>query len=239
MKVNIFRNGPGLSGIVAKHGSSTDWLIQAADVQGVSFDVIDAYKSPYIDPEEGDAWVVMGSAKSVYDKDDWIDNLKSAIKGAIAINKPILGICFGHQILAECLGGNVRLSHNGWELGSVEILLTPDGVDDRLFNGFPNLFSVYESHQDAVYNLPPEIHVLAENNSAIQAFRTNGMQYGIQFHPEFYYDVAVLYAKIRYSKGIVAEMPNVCNADSSKEIINNFLRIAIGEKNETSNIQDK
>ena len=239
MKVNIFRNGPGLSDIVAQHGSSTDWLIQRADAKGVSFDVVDAYKSPYIDPEDGDAWVVMGSARSVYDKDDWIDNLKSAIKGAITINKPILGICFGHQILAECLGGSVRLNHNGWELGTVEIVLTPDGVVDSLFDGFTNHFPVYESHQDAVYDLSPEIHVLAENNSAVQAFRTNGMQYGVQFHPEFYYDVALLYAKIRYDKNIVAEMPDVYNADNSKEIINNFLRIVIGDKNETSNIQDK
>lgn len=229
MKVNIFKNGRGLSDIVAQYGSSSDWLIQASDLEGVSFEIVDAYKSPRIDCQDGDAWIIMGSAKSVYDKDPWIDSLKSAIKDAIEINKPILGICFGHQILAECLGGSVRLNDNGWELGSVKIDLTPEGVSDKLFKGFENPFSAYESHQDAVYDLPPDISVLAENSNAVQSFKTNGMQYGVQFHPEFYYDVALLYAKIRYDKGIVKQMPDIWNADSSKRIIDNFLRIVIGE----------
>ena len=230
MKVNIFKNGPGLSPIVKEYGSSTDWLMDTVSLNMVEFNVVNAYESPVIDIADGDAWIIMGSAKSVYDQDEWIGELKNSIKAAVLIDKPILGICFGHQILADCLGGRVALNDNGWELGSSEVTLTDIGVSDPIFDGFSRKFNVYESHQDAVYDLPDKVSVLADNHNSIQAFRYGSRVYGLQFHPEFYLDVALHYARIRYARGIIKYMPEVKNSDSSKKVINNFLINIAGGK---------
>lgn len=129
--------------------------------------------------------VISGSIHHIYDQGtgkDWKDALCEFVR--VNHNKiPILGICFGHQVIAQALGGEVA-PHSYREIGTVPIYITPDARKDPLFNGFKDGNFVPESHIDHVIKLPPRAVRLAYNShSPNQAFNI-GKSWGIQFHPE-------------------------------------------------------
>ena len=103
-------------------------------------------------------------------------------------NIPVLGVCFGHQLLARALGGTVGRNPSGWEVGNVRISLTEAGLACPILTDLGAEPTVLQSHQDAVLALPPGGVLLAGNShTPIQAFqsRQSGRQFGVQFHPEF------------------------------------------------------
>jgi GMP synthase (glutamine-hydrolysing) len=125
-----------------------------------------------------DAAVVTGSRASVYWDEPWISSLKEWVGAATERGLPILGICFGHQLLAEALGGTVE-NMGEYEIGYREV--AGDGLllDDTV--------TVFTTHSDAVTDLPPGAEQTAENDYGIHGFRVNNA-FGVQFHPE--YDMA-------------------------------------------------
>jgi GMP synthase-like glutamine amidotransferase len=133
--------------------------------------------------DECDGWLVTGSRHGVYDPLPWIEPLKRFLKGAYQADVPIVGICFGHQILAEALGGRATKSDRGWGLGvrSYEVRRRPDWM-----TGDGNEFSLNALHQDQVVKLPEDAEVLAGSEFcpyAVLAYRGNAMS--MQPHPEF------------------------------------------------------
>jgi GMP synthase (glutamine-hydrolysing) len=128
---------------------------------------------------EYDGVVVTGSDASVYGDDDWIQSLVDWVAEAADRGLPILGVCYGHQVLATALGGRVE-DMGELELGYREV--THDG--DELFAGIDETFTVFTTHSDHVAELPPDATVLAENDYGVQAFR-RGDCWGVQFHPEY------------------------------------------------------
>lgn len=103
--------------------------------------------------------------------------------------KKILGICFGHQILAESLGGTVLYAPAQKEVGAVKVHVTADGAADPLFDGVSHTFTAITGHQDAVTVLPLNATLLATSaRCSMQAFRYGRAIYGVQFHPEADYD---------------------------------------------------
>ena len=130
--------------------------------------------------------VLAGSISSAYDTDPWILDLKEKIRYWAESQTPLFGICFGHQLIAEALGGKVIRNPKGWELGSCEIFLTDAGQKDVLFEKCPRRFFPLESHQDIVEKLPPDAECLAYNGKCeFQAFRIGDTIRAVQFHPEF------------------------------------------------------
>ena len=127
-----------------------------------------------------DGIVITGSRSSVYWDRDWIQPLIRYAAAADDREIPILGVCYGHQVLAAALGGHVE-SMNEYELGYREVTQTQA---DILFAGIPDTFTVFTSHSDRVTELPPEATKLAENDYGIHAFR-RGHAWGVQFHPEY------------------------------------------------------
>ncbi|SEO55455.1 GMP synthase (glutamine-hydrolysing) [Halogranum amylolyticum] len=140
-----------------------------------------------------DAVVVSGSSSSVYWDDEWIADLVDWVAEAADRDLPILGVCFGHQIVAAALGGTVE-GMGSFELGYTEVEHTGD---DPLFEGVGDRFTVFTSHGDSVTDLPPGAHPIAENEYGNHGFR-KGHCFGVQFHPE--YDTATA-EKITESKG--------------------------------------
>ena len=126
-----------------------------------------------------DACVVTGSRASVYWDDPWIVPLKQWIEDAIDREIPFLGVCYGHQLLADVLGGTVE-GMDDYELGYRTV--THHG--GRLFDGIDEDFLVFTTHSDAVTDLPPGATLLAENDRGIHGFRL-GHVFGVQFHPEY------------------------------------------------------
>lgn len=127
-----------------------------------------------------DGFVITGSAYSVLDTDDWIADLKEYVAGAVSRDKPILGICFGHQLLAEVLGGTVE-QMDEYELGYLPIQKTSD---TPLFDGLDEEFTVFITHQDIVTSVPDDVDITAKTEYGIHGFQQE-TRYGLQSHPEF------------------------------------------------------
>ncbi|WP_048075236.1 type 1 glutamine amidotransferase [Haloquadratum walsbyi] len=127
-----------------------------------------------------DGIVITGSRSSVYWDRDWIQPLIRYTAAADDRDIPILGVCYGHQVLAVALGGHVE-SMDEYELGYRKVTQTQS---DALFEDIPNTFTVFTSHSDRVTELPSDATTLAENDYGIHAFRRENA-WGVQFHPEY------------------------------------------------------
>lgn len=127
-----------------------------------------------------DGAIISGSQSSVYDDHrPWIQTLSRWTKGAIADGLPLLGVCWGHQLLAQILGGTVR--GGSYELGYVEV---NQEADDPIWDGLSDPFTVFATHSDHVVEMPPDARLLASNKTGVQAFRYEQV-YAVQFHPEY------------------------------------------------------
>ncbi|MGM0592378.1 MAG: type 1 glutamine amidotransferase [Halobacteriota archaeon] len=126
-----------------------------------------------------DGVVVTGSRSAAYEEEPWIRELTTWLAAAADAGAPILGVCFGHQVLSTALGGRVE-AMGEYELGYRQV--THRGGD--LFDGIRETFTVFTTHSDAVVELPPDATLLAENDYGVHAFR-KGHCFGVQFHPEY------------------------------------------------------
>jgi GMP synthase (glutamine-hydrolysing) len=159
-----------------------------------------------------DGFVVTGSAASVYWEREWIDRLKSWVGETIDAGVPALGVCYGHQLLADVMGGTVE------DMGEYEIgyrTVKHDGEND-LLAGVNEEMTVFTSHSDRVAEKPPGATVFAENDYGIHGFR-KGDVFGVQFHPE--YDIRTAETVAKSKEG-----------DLSQERIDTVLR-GVNEKN--------
>ncbi|GLQ54718.1 glutamine amidotransferase-related protein [Devosia nitrariae] len=143
-----------------------------------------------------DGIVITGSAAGVYDDYDWLDPLRTFIRSAYAARTPMLGVCFGHQIMADALGGDVRKSEKGWGLGrhTYAVKGRPAFMDTA-----PEALAVACSHQDQVIVAPREAEVILSSDftpNAGLAYR-NGVALSFQPHPEFLDDYTVHLAELR------------------------------------------
>ena len=127
-----------------------------------------------------DGYVVSGSTASVYWDDEWIQPVKDYVAEAIEAEVPILGICFGHQLLADVLGGTVE-AMGEYEIGYRTIRRR---TTSPLFVDIDEHFSAFTTHSDVVSELPPGAELLAENEYGVHGFRLENV-YGVQFHPEY------------------------------------------------------
>ena len=223
--VQIISCGPGLSEINNQYGQSSDWVREMIKEKVLNIDIVKIYNGemPLCDPQN--IWIVTGSRYSVYDNIDWIDTFKKHIKKGINAKVSMLGICFGHQLLASCLGGKVEKNINGWELGSYKISLTAEGQSNLLFNNFQNNDIVYESHQDVVSSLPSGAIELAYTNKGNQSFCVDDFLYGVQFHPEFTYDVIRKLMDLRLERGVEVDDEKILESKNGKNILSNFIDI--------------
>ncbi|PSP56723.1 hypothetical protein BRC82_01200 [Halobacteriales archaeon QS_1_67_19] len=147
------------------------------DADLVEFDATDADLPTTFD---FDGVVVSGSRSSVYWDEEWIGPTKAWVEDAVEAGLPCLGVCWGHQLLADVLGGEVR-DMGEYEIGYREVEHTGDS---RLFDGIDERFTVFTTHSDAVVELPPGAEEIAANDYSNHAFRKDRV-FGVQFHPEY------------------------------------------------------
>jgi GMP synthase (glutamine-hydrolysing) len=184
-RVLIIRTGSTALEVQRNHGDYDRWFRDALADHDLAFDLCDATRSAIPDPSSHAGIIVTGSVKSVLNPEPWMTALADFLRGVEHLGVPVLGVCFGCQILAQARGGRVVLSPAGWEIGAVEVALTEAGLLDPLFEGLPSPLPVLATHEDRVEALPPGGVALAGNAAApIQAFRAGENVWGVQFHPE-------------------------------------------------------
>nr|XP_043628798.1 gamma-glutamyl peptidase 5-like [Erigeron canadensis] len=136
-----------------------------------------------------DGFVISGSCSDAHGNDVWICKLLVLLNKLDLLNKKVLGICFGHQVLARALGGKVTRATSGWDIGIRNINLSTS--TKTLANlKLPTRLSLIECHRDEVCELPPKVEVLASSDkTGVEMFRYGNHIMGIQGHPEYTKDI--------------------------------------------------
>ncbi len=170
-----------------RHGSFAHWIRVAAGLERDDVVVIDVERGDALPTREGFAGaLITGSAAMVTDRLEWSERSASWLRDAAHADLPLLGICYGHQLLAHALGGTVGDNPHGREMGTVGVALADAAQHDPLFTGLPAQLPAQVSHLQSVLQPPPEAVVLAHNpHDACHAFRWRERVWGLQFHPEF------------------------------------------------------
>ena len=155
---------------------------------GVDWDAVELDGGEPIPSLAGyDALWVMGGPMDVWEEEryPWLVDEKAVIREAVsARGMPFLGICLGHQLLADALGGTVA-SMISPEVGILDVELTPAGRSDPLLAGLPQGFKCLQWHDAEVVEPPPDATVLAgSSRCAVQALRVGENAYGLQYHVE-------------------------------------------------------
>jgi len=126
--------------------------------------------------------IITGSRASVNENQGWIHSLLAIVRDLDRKGIPTLGICFGFQVIAKALGGDV-ISSGSFEEGFCSVNPVLQEKAGSLFLGFSSTFLAYQSHGDIVATLPLGARVLAENEFSIQAYSLRRF-FCVQFHPE-------------------------------------------------------
>jgi GMP synthase-like glutamine amidotransferase len=146
-----------------------------------------------------DALWVMGGPMDVWQEDQhpWLKDEKAFIRDAVGEKGvPFLGLCLGHQLLAEAMGGAVGPSKTP-EIGVMDVQLTEAGASGVLFDGLPETFKCLQWHSAEVTELPLGSQVLATSpDCAVQAMKWETRAYSMQFHVEIEADTVKNWAAI-------------------------------------------
>ena len=155
----------------------------AAHVPGIElvpYDVVGGAPLPAVDACDG--WLVGGSRHSVGDDLAWIGPLAGFVRAAHASAAPLVGVCFGHQLIAHALGGRVERAPGGWGAGIEQVTVTAEAGWMR-----PPAarLALHFMHQDQVVAVPPGARALGRAAHCPIAIQQAGTLVGIQAHPEF------------------------------------------------------
>jgi GMP synthase-like glutamine amidotransferase len=154
---------------------------------------------------ECDGWLISGSRHGVYEAHNWIPILTKLIQDAYAANIPLVGICFGHQLIAQALGGKVVKSEKGWSLGVTDYRFCkpPQWIENP-----PETLTFQAYHQDQVVELPRTATVIAESDFCPYAglLYANSKTISFQGHPEFSSEYMEKLLQIRRGEKLAAEL---------------------------------
>jgi len=201
MKLTLIQTGEVPPSLRPQFGAYAPMFERMFAAAGEEFDyevvpVSDGAAFP--DPAGLEAILLPGSAAGVYDNHlPWMAPLRDFIRQAYAEKTPMVGICFGHQIMADALGGDVRKSEKGWGLGRHVYEVTDDAA-------FPDLaaLAIACSHQDQVIGAPADAEVILTSDFTPNAglLYRNGPALSFQPHPEFEDSYTLALAELRRGK---------------------------------------
>ncbi|MFB9145952.1 glutamine amidotransferase [Halomonas alkalicola] len=182
----IVKTGDAFPEVVEAHGDFEALFQQVLAAAGFDAAVFDARHEPLPALEEIDGLYITGSHAMVSDAEPWSEALKPWLVEARERNTAMLGVCYGHQLMAAAFGGVSDYHPAGRESGTHEVTLTEAGRADALLGQLPERFPAQLTHAQAVLEAPEDAVVLARNaHDAHQALRYGPRQWSVQFHPEF------------------------------------------------------
>ena len=189
MKLCILENDtlePQIEAVFGGFGSMFVRLLKQVGAEG-EFDVFNTTQGQYpISFDLYDAVLLTGSRADSFSQEPWVLTLKRTVQELLVAKKKLLGICFGHQLIALCLGAKVGRAPTGWCTGRLQYQWTgleSLGIHDR------SDIALLASHQDQVFELPSGAELLATSAFCpVAAFRVENHVFCVQAHPEFIED---------------------------------------------------
>jgi GMP synthase-like glutamine amidotransferase len=187
MNIGILECGPTRPELAAEFGTSPEWFKryfgETKQRSGnFTFTVYQAYLGHIpADPHACDGWLLTGSAYSVTQQDEWMLRLQAFVCNAAKTRK-VVGVCFGHQLIAKAFGGEVGAAKQGWQVGAqrYEVHCQKDWMTPQLEG-----FALVASHQDQVTRVPNGAEVLAGNEHCpVGMMQIGDNVMTIQLHPE-------------------------------------------------------
>lgn len=229
----ILKTGEPVPPVRQRRGEFADLIRQAIghDWDG-GYEVVDVAAGPPPPAGEAAAFVITGSAANVPDRVPWMLRTEAWLREVVALGTPTFGICFGHQILAQALGGEVQRNPRGREMGTIRIERLPDGGEPApIFADLPERFDAHVTHIDSVVRLPPGAQALARSDrEEFHAIRFTETCYGVQFHPEMDAEVMRAYVETRREiltrEGFVVDamLAEIREAEAGRQTLRNFVR---------------
>lgn len=219
MKIGILQTGHAPDDLRPAYGDFFELFQRLLDGHGFSFaryDVVDMQFPATV--TECDGWLVTGSKHGAYEDHPFIAPLEVFIRDAYAADVPMVGICFGHQIIAQALGGQVRKYDQGWAVGRQ----TYD------WNGNPVSLNAW--HQDQVTVRPPAAQVYGSNAFCENAALVYDKRiFTVQAHPEFDADFTDKLGTIRGEGVVPKDQLDTMRSNLSKPVDNAFLARQIAQ----------
>ena len=168
------------------YGAMFERLLRQAGAEG-TIDIFNTVKGEY--PESFDAYdavLLTGSKADAFSQEPWVLALKEKVQALLKTKMKLIGVCFGHQLIALCLGSKVARAPQGWGAGRMQYQwLAPDFPQAQ---GRDNV-ALLASHQDQVFDLPGGAKLLATSEFCpVAAFAIDDRVFCVQPHPEFVED---------------------------------------------------
>lgn len=227
--IAILKTGSTHKKLQTIFGDFEDWF--CSEIQFAHFTTFDLPNGdcpPSAD--EYDGFIVTGSPAMVTEQAPWSESLKPLLITLVKMDKPLLAVCYGHQLLAEAAGGTSGWHPKGREIGTVEVKLTERGEQDPLLGILPPTFLAQATHAQSVLTLPPQATLLAYNDyEPNHGFRLGKQIWSIQFHPEFSADIMRGYLFETAEKLMADAIPvkqiltQIQHAHAGKNLIQRFI----------------
>ncbi len=212
-----------------KYGDFEHWAqrtIREIDIE-VSF--LDGVNNELPDYDSLAGVIIMGSLSMVTEKAEWMMRLSKNIVEMTERKIPLLGICFGHQLIAQALGGQVGYNPNGLEIGTAQLTCHPSAAKDVLFDEVPENFSAQTVHFQSVLQLPHNAICLAKSDlDPHHAFRIGNYTWGVQFHPEFTPEImqdSIIGMAQHLGELLDTKIEQVSNTIHAKQVLIRFARL--------------
>ena len=182
----VVQTGTAAPEIVREHGDYPAWFSRAL---GAELPVLRAHLGENLELPAGTQGVlVSGSPLSLTEPEQWMEDVAGELLRMGERGTPVLGVCFGHQLIGRAAGSQIVRNPKGREIGTVRVQLTAEGRKDPLCRGWVpegGLLDVQATHVDSVDPVPPGATLLASNERcATQALRLSDAVASVQFHPE-------------------------------------------------------
>jgi GMP synthase (glutamine-hydrolysing) len=195
----IVKSGRTLPELASRRGDYEDWIAAGMGLAPARLRIVHVYQDEPLPAHDLVAGVVVtGSSAMVSHREPWSERTAAWLANAVRAGTPVLGICYGHQLLAHGLGGRVAPNPRGREIGTVEISLNSAARRDPLFGELPARVRMQATHFESVLELPVGARLLAgSDRDPHQSFAIGDRAWGTQFHPEFDADVVRAYLAAR------------------------------------------
>jgi len=202
--VLIVRTGRAPEVISERHGDFPRWFQLGLRLRTPRLQVVDVERGDALpDPEDVSGVILTGSASMVTERLPWSERTAGWIRDAMDIDLPMLGVCYGHQLMSHALGGRVDYLPGGREMGTVPLTTHGHAASDALGAALPAVFHAHTTHEQSVLELPRGAVTLAHSvRDPHHLVRYGKHAISTQFHPEF--SAEVMRAYIRRKHDVLA-----------------------------------